>query len=310
MLLWMVLLASLGCQGNSQQDIWSDAEQGNIEAIKKYIAEGGDLNATHKKSGGTMLHQAAFAGRTEIVSLLLDAGADVDLPATTDYGTPLCWAASEGQAETAKLLIDAGANLNAMDRMGSRPLDIARIATTPNAEGRVQLLALLEEHGAVSALTPTISMHEAVKTDNVDLIKQHVLTGKDLNGADPDDGNTALILASILGHYGAVFVLTDYGAELDLKNKAGTTALYNAAFFCHPNIVKLLLIEGADPQTTNEAGQTITEVMEAEWSPELAELYTKQLKKYGIERSLEDIRKTRPAVVDVLHRLKNTKLPK
>ena len=42
---------------------------------------------------GTLLHQASWLGRPELVELLLARGADVDARVETEYATPLGWAA-------------------------------------------------------------------------------------------------------------------------------------------------------------------------------------------------------------------------
>lgn len=298
-----------GCQGSSEPDYWLAAAQGDVALIKQYIAEKNDLNAVHRKTGGSLLHQAAFDGHVEVVKLLLEAGADPDFVATSDGGTPLNWAASNTQLETARLLIEAGADVNVIDRTGSRPYDLARLATTTDTPRQTELIAFIAEHGGVSGLVPTVSIFEAVQNNNVELLKRHLLTGTNPDLPDPETGNTPLILASILGRFDIVFTLDDYLANLELKNKEGTTALYNAAYFCYPEIVKFILIEGADPQTTNAEGQTILEVMEAEWTPEMAEVYRQKLEENKIDRTLDDIRKTRPIIVDLLHRFENVKPP-
>jgi len=62
------------------------ASSGNIEAVKKHLAAGADVNA--KIGEETPLHFAALFGRKEIVELLITKGADVN--AKDDEGeTPL-----------------------------------------------------------------------------------------------------------------------------------------------------------------------------------------------------------------------------
>ena len=62
------------------------ASSGNIEAVKKHLTAGADVNA--KNGGGTPLHFAALLGRKEIAEMLISKGADVN--AKDGYGwTPL-----------------------------------------------------------------------------------------------------------------------------------------------------------------------------------------------------------------------------
>ena len=78
------------------------AHTGNIEAVKKHLASGADLN-TKDSEGGTSLHSAAMTGSNEIVGLLIAAGADVN--AKDAYGrTPLDWAIVDNHTEIADLL--------------------------------------------------------------------------------------------------------------------------------------------------------------------------------------------------------------
>ena len=78
--------------GESVPDIsiYDAAIGGNIEAVEKHLAAGGDVNAKN------------------------DVGA-----------TPLLNATSKGHNEIAELLIDKGADVNAKDAWGKTPLDIA-----------------------------------------------------------------------------------------------------------------------------------------------------------------------------------------
>ena len=81
--------------------IWDAAYQGNIEAVKQYLAAGEDVNAKDKH-GSISLHLAAYYGHKEIVELLIAKGADVNTKG--DGKTPLDRAISVRQTETADIL--------------------------------------------------------------------------------------------------------------------------------------------------------------------------------------------------------------
>ncbi|MBC8244510.1 MAG: ankyrin repeat domain-containing protein [Verrucomicrobia bacterium] len=101
--------------------IWEAAMNGNIEAVKKAIADGADVNVKDKL-GGASLHYAANNGRKEIVELLIAEGADVN--ARDNYKwTPLHDAALRGHKEIAELLIANGADVNAKDALRSGHID-------------------------------------------------------------------------------------------------------------------------------------------------------------------------------------------
>jgi len=95
---------------------------GNIEAVKKHLDSGVDVNATDAQ-GMAPLHLAAWRGHKEIAEILIAKGADVNTKENTNGGgTPLHMAAMEGHKEIAELLIAEGANVNAKNNSGWIPL--------------------------------------------------------------------------------------------------------------------------------------------------------------------------------------------
>jgi ankyrin repeat protein len=54
------------------------ATKGNIEAVKRSIADGANVNAKEGLPKGTPLHKAAMFGHKEIVELLIASGVDVN----------------------------------------------------------------------------------------------------------------------------------------------------------------------------------------------------------------------------------------
>jgi len=57
----------------------------------------------------------------------------------------------------------------------------------------------------------------------------------------PNSGTTALMFASASGHEGAVRLLLEAGAEVDLKNNSGATALMHASVQGHDGAMRVLL---------------------------------------------------------------------
>ena len=134
-----VLLA--GCGGPS---IHQAAYQGNIEAVKQFIAAGADVNAKSSRNGSTPLHNAASGDHKEIAELLIAAGADVDAKDENGH-TPLFNAAYWGRKEIVELLIANGADVNAKieagEFKGKTPLDRVIIAN------HSETAELLRKHG-------------------------------------------------------------------------------------------------------------------------------------------------------------------
>ena len=73
-------------------------ENGNIKAVKRFLADGTDVNVKND-DGLTPLINAAGFGHKEIAELLIAEGADVNAQGV-DGATPLDWA----DGETADLL--------------------------------------------------------------------------------------------------------------------------------------------------------------------------------------------------------------
>ena len=78
------------------------AAKGNIEAVKKHLAAGTDVNVKYEM-GTTTLHDAAFSGHKETVELLIAKGADVNVQNDFDQ-TPLDWAIQFKKPEIIPLL--------------------------------------------------------------------------------------------------------------------------------------------------------------------------------------------------------------
>jgi hypothetical protein len=136
---WILVIALLVVYGQTAQstadeqtvDIWMAAATGNLEAIKKNLAAGVDVNATFVQpgvpgSGGTPLHIAVIADQLDAAKLLLEKGANIEAKAADEYqATPLHWAAFVGRLESIKFLLEKGAKLNSKDKNGYTPLDSA-----------------------------------------------------------------------------------------------------------------------------------------------------------------------------------------
>ena len=92
----------VGCGESPNGLLEEAAKRGNIEAVKKHLDAGTDVNAKNDY-GNTALHGAAIIDCTEVAELLIAKGADVN--AKFDDGkTPLDLAIKHKNTETADLL--------------------------------------------------------------------------------------------------------------------------------------------------------------------------------------------------------------
>ncbi len=123
-----------------RNDLCAAAKNGNIEALRKYLGTGADVNSRDREYGVTPLAWAAFVGHRDIVELLIRSGADVNAK-NRDAGTALHGAAFFGQVEVAELLIDNGADTFAKHENGDTPLDSSNVdwETTQFIAGLLQV---------------------------------------------------------------------------------------------------------------------------------------------------------------------------
>lgn len=88
---------------------------GHVEIVRPLLDAGEDpsrYNPVGFHSHSTPLHQAAWAGRMEVVRLLVERGAKLDLKDTLWQGTPADWARHAGKAEIESFLRSEEAHSN------------------------------------------------------------------------------------------------------------------------------------------------------------------------------------------------------
>ena len=101
---------------------------------------------------------------------------------------------------------------------------------------------------------PSIDIHGAVLTGNLEAVKQHIEAGTDINKKEPMSGSTPLMSAATFNKPEIAKVLINANADLTVKNNDGGTALHTAAFFGRIKIVQLLIDAKADKTIRNNFG--------------------------------------------------------
>lgn len=149
---------------------------------------------------------------------------------------------------------------------------------------------------------PKIDIQTAIMSNNLDIVKQHINTGTDINKKDQISGSSPLISAATFGKTAIVEALIDAKADLSIKNNEGATALHVAAFFCRVEIVQMLLDAKADKSIKNNFGATPRESVMgsfADMKP-IYEMLQQQLSPLGLQLDLKEIEKTRPVIAMML----------
>jgi ankyrin repeat protein len=213
-LMILLLTVSLITTGNAQ-DIWTAAKEGQVDEVRKLLAEQPELVKAADDNGKTALHFAAEKGHRQVAEILLAAGADIDAPNASQY-TPLHYAVFGGQSAMCELLIEKGANVEAQNKFGLTPLFVAA------------------ERG------------------NLEAAKIFVANGADANAVSPYFG-TPLHRAVFMGHGEVFALLLDNGAAVTQQNSTGTV-LHTAAIRGRLDMARLLLERGADVNCANDQG--------------------------------------------------------
>ena len=144
-------------------------------------------------------------------------------------------------------LIDAGSDVNARDKDGATPLDLAIAHTRESLvlEGATvdsKTVDLLRKHGGKTGAD--FDIHLAVKSGNAEAVKQNLADGTDVNKKG-GFGQSPLHQAALIGHKIIIKLLIDKGADVNTKNDGGETPLDWAIKRKHTETADLLRKHGA-----------------------------------------------------------------
>jgi uncharacterized protein len=255
---------------------------GRVDAVKRLITVGSDVNARETRTGTTALIWAATSNRSDAIRALTESGADLNvLSRVTNYPhtqngvllsgledgvsyvgqtvlprggwSAVMYAAREGATDAVRTLAEAGANLNLTDPEGTSALIIAIV------NGHWEAASMLVDEGAdvnladIKGMTPlyaAIDMHTLGDTFGRPYPPAPVIDGSVgmiklllAKGADPNARLKGPILKRV------------YDAG-DNRLGEGATPLMRAARKCDVAVMTLLLEAGADPKLTQTSGNT------------------------------------------------------
>src|SRR5579863_7228997 len=190
----------------------------------------------------TRLIEAAKGGDAKTVRDLLSQ----HVPATTaeaDGTTALHYAVRNDNLDIADLLIANGAPVNAATRYNITPLSLAC------DHGNAAMIERLLKAGADPDGTSEegqAALMSASLAGKVNAIKVLLTHGAKVNVAEPVKGQTALMWAASEGHTSAVETLIEFGADVKAKSKSGFTPLLFAVRNGEKETVEALLAHGAN----------------------------------------------------------------
>jgi hypothetical protein len=167
----------------------------------------------------------------------------------------------------------------------------------------IVLLAVCEPSQVESvAASPSVDIWTAAAQGNLEVIKQHVAAGTDLDAKEPTGGGTPLMGAALFGQAKAASLLIENGANINARNNDGATALLVAAFFCRTETVRLLLSRGADVNAKNIRAETALDTVAGEWTQQLEGLYKWLAELLELQLDIERIKTARPQIAALLRK--------
>jgi len=220
------------------------AKEGDVEEVKRLIAEGANVNATEGKSAWTPLLSAATEGHAEVVRVLLANGAKVNMGDSYGY-TPLYYAIWSNDEETVRTLVSGGADVK------KHPPD-ERDYYTP------LVYAIWEDHTGIvkTLLDAGADLHAKDEDGFTPLYWAAVSSGKDvfdliLAKGDYED---TIYLAACRGQLERVKTLIEAGTDVNAKDEFGCTPLQWAVLADSPAVAEFLVAKGADVNVQDKNG--------------------------------------------------------
>ncbi|MDE0638822.1 MAG: ankyrin repeat domain-containing protein [Candidatus Poribacteria bacterium] len=263
-----------------EDNLWGAARTGDLDGIKRYLAEGADINELSPETNISPLSWATMMGHTKAAELLIQLGANVNVR-QEDGGTPLHIAATLGRAELAAVLIKEGADVNAKNRGGGVPatglhvpwemvkfmtgmFDIELEQKEVKA-GREKIAKMLNVNSSAKPQGMANDIMEAVFIGDLKVVKRAIADGTDVNARNPHSGDPLLFTAALMGHTEIMTFLLEKGADINARNRDGNTALHAAAFLGRAEAAELLLKHGVNVDIRNNHGGTAMDNATLDW---------------------------------------------
>ena len=216
---------------------------GDFNSVEILINNGASIDS-YSNNKRIPLHLASYRGYSNIVELLLKNGSDPNYQ--DEQGcTPLHLSAKKGHVKCIEFLLFYGAELYSLD---SRNWNILHYASFHGHKKAVRFIAkydadydfLQKMRNSQNKLPieivrdPTVkpyfyTLWHAAREGNLDLTKNLLNEGEDINEQSHFELNTPLHLAVLNNHYLEVRLLIENNSSIDIKNNDGIEA-YQYAF--------------------------------------------------------------------------------
>lgn len=227
----------------NQDDYTNSIYRGKLSKIKRYIAEGYDINAT-SKDGLSPIFVAAALNDEDFFFFLIEKGANIKQIAN-DNSTLLMAAIMGENPNIIRYLLKNGLDINTQARQKNTPLHLAFM------KFNTYLIELLMQEGADASIKNEkgVSGYDLAKKWKIDLDSLKKL---DIN--KKKNGCNQVFYAAQKGDIGALEKLASLKA--DFKNSCDEGLPLLSYSSDDKKIIKLLLANGVDINAKNSSGET------------------------------------------------------
>ncbi len=194
------------------------AKNGNAALIEILLEAGGNANDADA-NGTTPLMYSAASGNTDAVKLLLEGGAEANATDSTNGQTALMFAAAQGRREVVRILAAGGADPDILTKVS----DVIRWRDRYRDEDGK---AAVKEDRPEAFSGGFTALHFAAREGRLQVAKELVAAGADMNLVAASDDASPLTTAIINGRLDVASFLLDQGADPNLSNKDGVAPLY------------------------------------------------------------------------------------
>lgn len=251
---------------------------GTRHIAKLFVEHGASLNQAEAEFGSSPLHLAAGFGRLDVVRFLVESGATLDSQERNKQ-TPPMRAIRSNHIDVAEYLLEQGASISAK----SQPYELSALYLTANRADSAHLAKLICDHGAVledrdyEGVTPLVrsalsgkkevfkflvgkganiesldiygqtALQRACKTSQENAVKLLLQAKAKVDFKDEKNGMAALHYAAASNNGTAICqVLLDNGAELDARDKWGSTPVFKAVYQDKMKVLRYLVEQAAN----------------------------------------------------------------
>jgi ankyrin repeat protein len=218
--------------------------------VKKFLTKGVDVNIKYGKNEWTPLLFAAPGHHKDVLELLISKGANVNATGKRKL-TALHFAARGEKLEIVQLLVNNGANIEAED-LPEHGYWLFGVPKTPLDLAYGKTKTFLSK--TVSKLRAKESLHGAVSDNDIQLVKQHLAAGANVN-AKNEQGQTPIHLAAKTRKVKKEIteLLIANNADVNVKAVDGATPLHLVK---NKEVAELLIEKGADVNVKDRKGRT------------------------------------------------------